>query len=183
MTTTELSLIDELDRVEAKAEIIDGRIVEFPMSGSMPTYAAEEIFSSLRAHVRRTKQGRACADGNDFLVQLPRRQSFRPDASYYVGPDPGMKFFPRAPLFAVEVRSEHDYGPAAEREMAAKRADYFDADTLVVWDVDLLSEDVVRVYRDHDSEHPAAIYRRGQTAEAEPAVPSWTIAVDDLFRP
>ena len=36
---------------------------------------------------------------------------------------------------------------AAEREMAEKRADYFAAGTKVVWDVDLLSEDVVRVYR------------------------------------
>ena len=54
---------------------------------------------------------------------------------------------PQAPVFAVEVRSEGDYGPAAEREMAAKRADYFAAGTKVVWDVDLLSDDVVRVYR------------------------------------
>ena len=45
-----------------------------------------------------------------------------------------MKFLEGAPVFAVEVRSENDYGAAAEREMAA-------------------------------------IYRRGDTAEAEPAVP------------
>ncbi len=25
------------------------------------------------------------------------------------------------------------------------------------------------------------VYRRGEIAEAEPAVPGWTIAVDDLF--
>ena len=31
--------------------------------------------------------------------------------------------------------------------MAEKRADYFAAGTLGVWDVDLLGEDVVRVYR------------------------------------
>ncbi len=61
-----------------------------------------------------------------------------------------MKFFQGAPVFAVEVRSEGDYGPRAEREMAAKRADYFAAGTLVVWDVDLLSENVVRVYRAND---------------------------------
>ena len=65
--------------------------------------------------------------------------------------------------------------------MAAKRADYFAAGTLVVWDVDLLSEDVVRVYRVTDPK-AAAIYRRGDLAEAEPAVPGWIIAVDDLFR-
>ena len=51
---------------------------------------------------------------------------------------------------------------------------------LVVWDVDLLSENVVRVYRATDPETPT-IYRRGEIAEAEPAVPGWTIAVDDLF--
>ena len=92
-----------------------------------------------------------------------------------------MGFFKGAPVFAVEVRNEEDYGPAAEREMAAKRADYFAAGTLVVWDVDLLSDDVVRVYRNGDAEPPAAVYGRSQTAEAEPAVPGWTMPVDDLF--
>jgi hypothetical protein len=46
---------------------------------------------------------------------------------------------------AVEVRSEGDYGPAAEREMAAKRRDYFAAGTQVVWDVDVLSTEVAQV--------------------------------------
>ena len=50
----------------------------------------------------------------------------------------------------------------------------------VVWDVDLLSEEVVRVYRGTDPAKPA-MYRRGQIAEAEPAVPGWRMAVDDLF--
>ena len=68
----------------------------------------------------------------------------------------------------------------AEREMAAKRADYFAAGTKVVWDVDLLSDDVVRVYR-ADSPQTPKIYRRGETAEAEPAVPGWMFPVDELF--
>ena len=91
-----------------------------------------------------------------------------------------MKFFQGAPVFAVEIRSENDYGPAAEREMAAKRADYFTAGTLVVWDVDLLGDDTVSVYRSSDPNTPT-VYRRGQTAEAEPAVPEWTMPVDELF--
>ncbi len=91
-----------------------------------------------------------------------------------------MRFFEGAPVFAAEVRSEDDYGPAAERAMAAKRADYFAAGTLVVWDVDLLCEDVVRVYRSSDPENPT-LYRRGDLAEAEPAVPGWQMPVDDLF--
>ncbi len=91
-----------------------------------------------------------------------------------------MRFFEGAPVFAVEVRSEGDYGPRAEADIAEKRADYFAAGTLVVWDVDLLADDVVRVYRSTDPEHPT-VYRRGETAEAEPAVPGWSMAVDDLF--
>jgi Uma2 family endonuclease len=78
------------------------------------------------------------------------------------------------------VRSEGDYGPKAERAMAEKRADYFAAGTLVVWDVDLLGEAVVRVYRKDAPERPT-IYRRGEVAEAEPALPGWRMPVDDLF--
>jgi Uma2 family endonuclease len=83
-------------------------------------------------------------------------------------------------VFAVEVRSANDYGPAAERAMQAKRTDYFACGTLVVWDVDLLSEDVVQVYRASNPENPT-IYRRGDIAEAEPAVPGWRMPVDELF--
>ena len=91
-----------------------------------------------------------------------------------------MKFHQGPPTFAAEVRSENDYGPAVERTMAAKHADYFAAGTEVVWDVDLLSDDVVRVYRRDDPESPT-VYRRGDRAEAEPAVPGWAMAVEDLF--
>ena len=38
----------------------------------------------------------------------------------------------------------------------------------------------VRVFRASDPENPT-IYRRGDAAEAEPAVPEWTFPVDDLF--
>ena len=91
-----------------------------------------------------------------------------------------MKFLEGAPLFAAEVRSENDYEDAAEKAMAEKRADYFAAGTLVVWDVDLLSDDVIRVYRASDPDKPT-IYRRGEMAEAEPALPGWRMPVDDLF--
>ncbi len=91
-----------------------------------------------------------------------------------------MKFFEGPPAFAAEVRSECDYGAAAEAAMASKRAEYFAAGTLVVWDVNLLGEDTVTVYRASDPTRPT-IYRRGQVAEAEPAAPGWSMPVDDLF--
>jgi Uma2 family endonuclease len=93
-----------------------------------------------------------------------------------------MKFLDGAPDFAVEVRSEGDYGPAAEQAMAEKRVDYFAAGTKVVWDVDLEGPETVRVYRAADPDHPT-VYRRSQIAEAEPAVPGWSMPVEDLFPP
>jgi Uma2 family endonuclease len=114
------------------------------------------------------------------VVSLPNRTSFCPDAAFYVGQLSGMKFLQGAPVFAAEVRSEGDYTARAEKEMAAKRADYFAAGTVVVWDVDLLDEDVVKVYRASDPTNPTK-YRRGDSAEAEPALAGWRMAVEEMF--
>jgi Uma2 family endonuclease len=172
--------IEDLYKVEGKAELVNGEIVEMPPAGDEPNVAGGEIFAHLREYVRRTGRGRAYTDGIGFHVNVPHRQSFSPDAAYYVGPRAGMRFLEGAPIFAVEVRRENDYGTAAEQTMAAKRADYFACGTLVIWDVDLLSGDVIKVYRANDPDHPT-IYRRGEIAEAEPAVPGWRMPVNDLF--
>ncbi len=172
--------IEDLLKVDQKAEIVNGEILIMSPTGSLPGYAGDEIFSSLREYSKQRKYGRAVSDNKAFLVNLPYRKSFSPDAAFYIGIDSGMKFYQGAPVFAAEVRSERDYGPGAERVRASKRADYFAAGTLVVWDVDLLSDDIVRVHRASDTQH-ATIFRRGQLADAEPAVPGWTMPVDDLF--
>ncbi len=163
-----------------KAEIVDGEIVLMSPTGAAPNYAAAEIFASLREYSRRTKNGHPVTDNAAFRVDLPNRKSFSPDAAFYTGKWTGMKFFEGAPVFAVEVRSEGDYGPRAERAMARKRADYLAAGTLVVWDVDLLGEDIIKSYSFTDPNTPT-IYRRGDVAAAEPAVPGWSMTVDDLF--
>lgn len=90
-----------------------------------------------------------------------------------------MGFVQGAPTLAVEVRSENDYGPAAEAAMAAKRADYFLAGTLVVWDVDPISE-CVRKYKS-DSPNQPVLFTRGQEADADPAVPGWRMPVGRIF--
>ena len=163
-----------------KAEIVNGELRLMSPTGALPSRAAFEIAVSLRAHARRTGVGRAFPDNTGFVVDLPNRKSFSPDAAYYLGPDTGGKFLEGAPVFAVEVRSEGDYGPAAEREMATKRRDYFAAGSQVVWGVDVLRTAVVRVYRATDPDNPK-VYGRGELAEAEPAVTGWTMPVDDLF--
>ncbi len=180
MKTETEATIEDLYRVDGKAELVDGEIVTMAASGFLPIRATGFIYASLLAYERQTGLGYAVTDNGGFQVRLPNRKSFSPDASFYTGRPTGMKFLEGAPIFAAEVRSENDYGPQAERAMARKRSDYFAAGTLVVWDVDLLSEDVVRVYRATDPDNPT-IYRRGEIAEAEPAVPGWTMPVDDLF--
>jgi Uma2 family endonuclease len=175
-----VELVAALYRIDGKAEIVGGEIVLMSPTGGLPSSAAASVYRSLWAHARRVKSGRAYTDNTGFLVDLPQRKSFSPDASFYVGPPPGPKFLQGAPIFAVEVRSEDDYGPAAERAMAAKRADYFAAGTQVVWDVDVLREGLIRGYRASAPDGPT-VYRRGALAEADPAVPGWSFPVNDLF--
>lgn len=175
--------LDDLYRTPGKAELIGGRIVLQMPTGRRPNQVAGNIYVALRAHAANTGRGEAYTDNMGFAIpELPSgRESFSPDASYYEGPFPvnDMQFLQGPPSFAAEVRSEHDYGPAMEAEMAAKRADYFAAGTQVVWDVDPISE-TVAVYRAVGPSQPT-VFRRGETADAEPAVPGWRIAVDDVF--
>jgi Uma2 family endonuclease len=180
MTTTREATIADLEKVSQKAELVNGEVVVMSPTGGLPNRAAGNIYLSLREYERRVGGGRAYTDNVAFIVDLPRRKSFSPDVAFHRGTEPSMKFVPGAPTFVVEVRSEGDYGDGSERAMAAKRADYFAAGTLVVWDVDLLGEDVVRAYASTDPARPRT-YRRGQEAGAEPALPGWRLAVDALF--
>lgn len=181
--STRRATLDDLYREEGKAELIDGEIVRLMAAGYLPSLVAFVIAISLRAYARFCGIGFVLPDGIGYAVPALRsgRESFSPDASYYDGALPAntMSFLRGAPALAVEVRSENDYGPAAEIEMAAKRTDYFEAGTQVVWDVDPVAE-TVTVYRASDPTH-SVIYHRGEVAEAEPAVPGWRMAVDEIF--
>jgi len=166
--------------VEGKAELVNGAIVYMPPSGDESSSAGFEIATSLKDYARRIGRRRVYPDGTGFHVHLSHRAAFGPDAAYHMGHHTGMRCREGAPIFAVEVRSANDYGRAAEDKIKEQRADYFACGTLVVWDVDLLSQDVIKSYKASDPEHPT-IFRRRDMADAEPAVPGWRIAVNDLF--
>jgi Uma2 family endonuclease len=180
MSTKTRATIEDLYKVEGKAELVNGEIVYMSPTGGRPGRAGGLIYASLLQYERSYGGGYAFPDNVGFAVHLRHRESFGPDAAWYVGPAPDMEFLEGAPVFAVEVRSKEDYGPAAERAMQEKRADYFACGTLIVWDVDLQSEDVIKSYTASDPENPA-IFRRGDIADAESAVPGWRMPVDDLF--
>ena len=175
--------LDDLMLFDGKAELISGRVVELMASGDRPSTIAFLIAATLLAYARR-HGGRAYADGAGFAVtELPSgRESFSPDAAYHTGPRPAdpMDFVPGAPRFAVEMRSKNDYTPRSLREQASKRADYFAAGTLVVWDVD----PVAGVVDGYSSSAPGSPRRfgPGDEADAEPALPGWRVAVDRIMR-
>ncbi len=181
-TQTEAT-IDDLYGYDGKAELIDGRIVPIMPSGHRHNWIAGAIYRGLFDHARATGRGVAYTDGMGFVVPglVSGRRSFSPDAAYYTGPLPAddADFAPGPPTLAVEVRSKGDHGPAAEAEMAAKRADYFEAGTLVVWDVDPIAA-TIAAYRAETPDQPT-VFNRSDIADAEPATPGWRLAVDTLF--
>ncbi|HZW32736.1 MAG TPA: Uma2 family endonuclease [Isosphaeraceae bacterium] len=180
---TPAATLEDLARVTEKAELIDGRIVPLMPIGRKPGRVAGRIYRSLDDYATQTGRGEAYPDNAGFTV--PRlssgRQSFAPDASYYLGPFPDdpMRFLEGPPTLAIEARSENDYTPSAAAELAAKRADYFEAGTRIVWDVDLVAE-CIHVYRAEAPAQPTT-FRRGQVVDAEPLLPGWRIDVDWIF--
>ena len=176
--------IDDLARCAGKAELIAGRIIPLRPTGRRPNLVAGRIFRSLADFVDALGQGEVYTATMGFAVRplTSGRQSFSPDVSYYSGPFPSnaMRFIDGPPTFAVEVRGESDYGPTAEALLAAKRADYFEAGTPVVWDVDTRAE-VIRANALEQPDQPLA-FTPGHLAHAEPVVPGWHLAVTRVFR-
>ena len=170
----------DLARVGGKAELVAGTVVHIMATGYRPGIIAGRIFRRLADYADVPGRGIAFGDNVGFAVPplSTDRESFSPDAAYYTGPAPAneMRFVPGSPDFAVEVRSEGDYGTAAEAALAAKRAEYFEAGTLVVWDVD----PVVGIVRCHHA-GGMVVFGAGEDADAEPAVPGWRLSIDWLM--
>jgi Uma2 family endonuclease len=183
MSVSTRATIDDLHGIEGKAELIGGRIVHLMGTGFRPSLIAASIFRSLFAYASTLGRGWALTDNIIFAVPelSSGRESFSPDASYYLGPPPSneMDAIAGPPTFAIEVRSKGDYGKAAELEIAAKRGDYFEAGTAVVWDVDPKAR-VIRSYLKDSPDQPIT-FGSGQDADAGSAVTGWWIAVDSIF--
>ncbi len=82
--------LEDLYRVDGKAELIGGRIVRFMPTGFKPNRIAFRIVRSLDDFAEATGRGVAVTDSMGFAVPklASGRQSFCPDAAYYVGPLP-----------------------------------------------------------------------------------------------
>jgi Uma2 family endonuclease len=180
---TPAATLDDLARVTDKAELIDGRIVLLMPTGRKPGRVAGRIYRSLDDYATQSGRGEAYPDNVGFTVSrlANGREAFAPDASYHLGPFPAdpMRFLEGPPTLAVEVRSENDYTPSAQAEVAAKCADYFEAGTKFVWDVDPIAE-CIHIYRAEMPDQPTT-FRRGQVVGAEPQLPGWRVDVGWIF--
>lgn len=183
MSTKAKTIVGDLYNVteNGKAEIVYGKLVLMSPTGAKSGRAGGEIYFSLRLHEEQSGGGYAFPDNVGFVVNLPNRTSFSPDAAWYIGNVEGMDFVQGPPAFAVEVRSKNDYGHQAEQAIDQKIKDYFTAGTQVVWDVDLLNDIVIRKYTASNPANPIC-FRRGEIADAEPIVPEWKMSIDSLFR-
>lgn len=77
--------IEDLYKVEGKAEIVNGKVVTMPPTGDDPGRASGSVYISLRKHERETQTGRAIPDNVAFSVNLPNRKAFSPDAAFFTG--------------------------------------------------------------------------------------------------
>src|SRR5882724_5936459 len=114
MITRPKATIEDLYHIpeNGKAELVNGELVRMSPTGSKPGRAAGKTAASLILHEEQHGGGYAYGDNVGFLVNLPNRDSFSPDAAWFIGTDEEvetMKFVNGAPAFAVEVRSENDY--------------------------------------------------------------------------
>ncbi len=88
--TETTATMEDLYRVDGKAELIDGRIVPLMPTGRRPNRIAFRIAKSLDDHAEATHEGEVYTDNMGFTVPKlsSGRESFSPDASYYRGPFP-----------------------------------------------------------------------------------------------
>ncbi len=180
MATKTEAKIEDLYNVEGQAELVNGKIVRMPLHVEAVARAIGNAKMSLYEYSENGKKGLPLGSTVAYIVDLPHRKAFCPDLAFYTGTEHSMEFPKGAPIFVAEFRDPDNYGPVAERKIADKINDYFAAGTEVVWDVDLQAKAVVRVYR-KDTPDESTVYRRGEVAEAKPALPGWSMPVADLF--
>jgi hypothetical protein len=72
MSTKTRATMEDLYKIEGKAELVNGEIVEIPPAGDDPGRASLIVAARLLVHEERTGSGRACPDGTAaFMSTCP----------------------------------------------------------------------------------------------------------------
>lgn len=175
--------LDDLMRCDGKVELFRGDIVHFQPLGAYPGLILSNLACSLFSFTGQSKIGDIYLSTIVYGVPIlsSGRESFSPEMSLYSGqsPENPMSYLPGPPNFAIELTARNAEDFRSEEQLAAKRADYFEAGTLVVWEIDPLAR-CVCAYK-NPVPQSKQVFSLGQFADAEPAIPGWRIEVDKIF--
>src|SRR5438045_3038365 len=113
-----------------------------------PTWAYDQIWSSLRAYSIRQPGGR-----DAFRFHQTGRKSLGDDYAFSID---GFEFGPKddKPLFAMRMRDYSEHGQEADQTIRSEIMAFFEAGAQVVWDVDVFDDKVIHVYRATNPDHP-----------------------------
>jgi len=94
MNTNTTTAIEELYNLpeNGEAEIVKEEIIVMSPTGGVPGRAGGEIYISLREYERKPGHGYAFPNNVGFIVDLPDRSSFSPNAAFYTGELKGGQF-------------------------------------------------------------------------------------------
>ena len=135
--TTE-QLIAELYKIDGKAEIVGGRIVMMSPTGECRAVRRFAIVVQSARICEGTWWPRYTRTTLLFLVNLPNRKSFCPDAAITRARARDEVFAARRRCLRSKFAAKAIMAVRPSARWRQKRADYFAAGTKVVWDVDLL---------------------------------------------
>lgn len=177
-TATEVDmerLVDGIDRVPC--ELIDGTLVVKPV-GFPEALVTTTVSSSLVGYVHEHNLG--CVTGPRGPFRLRSGLTRMPSVGFTSwsripgGRMPNTFALHGAPDLAVEIlRPSNTAG-----EMRLKRRHFFEAGTLLIWEIDAGSRSVT-VYTRPDA--PNATLSSGQTLHGGRALPGFMLAVADVF--
>ncbi|MGL4424306.1 MAG: Uma2 family endonuclease [Gemmataceae bacterium] len=173
---TEQDAEELYDTEERLFEVFDGMLVEKPM-GAPESNVGQLLSTYLRMFLFQNSLGTLF--GPDGFIRLPSGLRRAPDVAFYSWEQfPGKKIpatpVPRlTPDLAVEVLSYSN----TPQEMAIKRADYFEAGTQLVWEVDPAAR-TVTVYQPNMEPQTLA---EADTLFGEPLLPGFALPVQVIF--
>ena len=81
MLTKQWATAEDLYNAPGKAALVNGELAHLMATGIRPAKAGGRIYSSLERHEDEKGGGYAVPDNAGFLVNLPNRGSFSPDAA------------------------------------------------------------------------------------------------------
>lgn len=179
-TATEEDVIRYVDREPKRlVELVDGILVEKPM-GNREALFAMTFGIILGGHVRAHNLGIVAAP--DAIVRMRSGRRRLPDIYF----TPWERLPSRRahlgrvanyPIdLAVEILSESN----TRAEMASKRREYFGSGTLLVWEINPVSESVA-VYQAPDDPDAYRTLTRADTLDGGTVLPGFTLPLHELF--